>query len=184
MNESPDEIRKNIEILSEFETEYRLFVHAVEEGQQGRSYWHPQAFAQRKRDILEAAPRANLAVRASGLQVSVEKFGPDGRKRSITHLEDLVMDFDEGDRGLAVPRRLLDALPRQIGALRVKLEKTESGQSSPRAATPTASTYAALSSGQKEGRRSWINHPWTITIVGGVVAAVVAGLIVALILSA
>lgn len=184
VNEDAEQIRTNIEILSEFETAYRQFVQALEEGQRGRPYWHPQAFAQRKRDILETAPRANLAAKASGVQIAVEKFGPDGQKETVTNLENLVMDYHEGEHGMDVPHMLLDALPRQIGVLRIKLEKAESGNWNPPKADPAVSTYTPLSPGPDGRWQSWINHPWTITIVGGIVAAVIAGIIVALTVSA
>ena len=132
--ESPNEIRKHIEVLIEFEAKYREFVHALEEEvRSGRPYWHKQAFEQKKRDILEAAPRADVAAKASGKWL--ETHGPPalGERTISEDLSAQVLDyglpgFTEGNDGLDTPHAILNLIPTQIGALRLNLEKAEAAK--------------------------------------------------------
>jgi len=188
VSESSDQIRKHIEVLTAFEEAYRSFVFALEsEHRTGQPYWHPQAFAGYRRDIIEAAPRADLAAKASGLAVRVRM--PDDTLKSLD-LPDQVMDYTDGGGGygpddLRVPRMILDTLPRQIGALRVKLEEAEEAEKSSKKPRPRSVRTKSVplpawdKSGSKE-RPWWREHvaALVITIIGTVVGGVILALVV------
>ncbi len=127
--ETPAEIRKHIEVLTAFEKQYREFVHALEEERRtGASYWHPHVFAEKRRNVLKAAPRADLAAKASGYWLTVYDPPALGGRARSEDLSSQVMDYDDpvfSDDGLDIPRQILDAIPIQIASLEMELEKAE-----------------------------------------------------------
>jgi hypothetical protein len=184
--ESADQIRKHLGVLTDFEEAYRRFVFALEsERKTGQPYWHPQAFAEYRRDIIEAAPRADLAAKASGLAVRVRMA--DDTLKSLD-LPDQVMDYTEGGGGygpdgLRVPRVILDTLPRQIGALRVRLEEVEEAEKRSKKSRSRSTKSVPLPAWERsisKDRPWWREHvaALVITIVGTVVGGLLLALIV------
>lgn len=185
MNESAGQIRKHIAALTEFEARYDEYIRAHEEdwaasiaaGAIGApddlgSDMSAEDFAQLTREVKMLATRADRAIKASGVTPLA------GSADLPTQAFDFeVNDGYSSDDGLGVPRELLERIPSQISGLEIKLEEAEA---------ELLSQEQASREGRQSGRelkRDWINHPWTITIVGGIVAAVIAGLIVALIVN-
>ena len=63
---APPQIRKHIDVLTEFEAEYRAFVKALEEERRtGISPWSKEMVAEKRRSLVVKAPRADLAAKAS-----------------------------------------------------------------------------------------------------------------------
>jgi hypothetical protein len=81
MAESADQIRKHIDVLSEFEQKYGEYISALgadfaaaemplgiqHEGEYEGAGWSSQEWTRRKREISMLAVRADLAMRASGV---------------------------------------------------------------------------------------------------------------------
>jgi hypothetical protein len=184
MSESPEQIRKHIVALAEFETKYGEYIRAHEEdwaasiaaGAIGApddlgSDMSAEDFAQLTRAVKMLATRADRAIGASG--VAPLAWSADLPTQAFNFE---VNDGYFSDDGLGVPRELLERIPSQISGLEIKLEEAKAVE---------AKTSQPIGLPNRPSlRRDWINHPWTITIVGGIVAAVIAGLIVALIVSA
>jgi hypothetical protein len=193
VSESPDQIRKRIEALTDFEVKYTEFVRAVEEFRRtGNERWSPEEFEERKREILKAAPRADAAVKASGASYLVVREPPaiGGQVRS-SDLSSQVMDFDSGgfdfeNDGLDIPRRILETIPSQLGALEMRLEEAEAApvkatkpvEAARRSATPQQEWEVAPN--KKPGHGAWIYNPWVVgigcAVIGGVVLAVILAL--------
>lgn len=132
MGESADQIREHIAVLSEFEAEYAEFVAALTEAHHtGNERWSREEFARRKRAILMAAPIADAAVKASGAPHLVVTEPPMlGGGVKSEDLASQVMDIGDGgfnfeDDGLAIPRQVLEMIPSQLGALKMRLREAE-----------------------------------------------------------
>lgn len=175
MGESPEQIKKHIAALTEFETKYGEYIRVHEEdwgasiaaGAIGApdnlgSDMSAEDFAPLAREVKMLATRANRAVKASGVAPLA------GSVDLPTQAFDFeVNDGYFSDDGLGVPRELLERIPSQISGLEIKLEEAEARSGS----SVKFPNWPKL-------RWRWINHPWTITIVGGIVATVIAALIV------
>lgn len=177
MRERADDIRRHIAVLSDFEVSYGEFISAVAELRRtGGRRWSDAEFTQRKRDIQKESVRADLAMKASGVGQLVFTDPPalGGGIRS-KDLPSQIFDFDQAsaflsDDGLDLQRGILERIPSQIAGLELRLEEFEAdGAPRRQRARPIG-----------VGRLAWVNHPWTITVVGGIVAAVVAAAIIAL----
>lgn len=182
MGESTDQIRRHIEILSEFEKKYREFLTVVHnEWAGGQKTWTVSEFAARKREIQMLATRADLAMKASGVGQLYITFPPAmGGGIKSADLPSQVFDFDTGfvDDGLGIQWKILDRIPSQIAGLEIQLEEAEAAETRKR--QKRKRTRAKLRWRFSLGRLGWVNHPWTITVGGGIVAAVVAAAIIAL----
>lgn len=180
MSESPEQIRKHIAALTEFEQKYSEYLAADRESRaKGSIHYSTREWRERDRDIRKLAPRADAAIEASGVG-GLALYGPpavgspfiaDDLASLIFHVKPSVFGDEAPDDDLR--QDIADRLPTQIAGLEMRLEEAEaeSGGSIRLPGRPTL-------------RWGWINHPWTITVVGGIVAAVIAGLIVALIVNA
>ena len=148
MTVNPSEIQKHIDVLAEFEIQYKEFVTAMEqERRSGVAPWPPDVLSEKRRNLMMKAHRADMAAKASGAGYLVVYEPPavGGTLRSDT-LPAQIMDFGRvgfgtDDDGLDIPREILDYIPAQLGALHVQLEEAESpstaGQPHPRRRVPT-----------------------------------------------
>jgi hypothetical protein len=132
MAASAPQIRKHIDVLTEFEAEYRAFVKALEEERRtGISPWSKEMVAEKRRKLVVKAPRADLAAKASRSPCLVvrEPSAVGGGVRSDS-LPAQIMDLDRDgpgahEDGLRIPREILDYIPRQLGDLHLQLEEAE-----------------------------------------------------------
>lgn len=175
VSESPEQIRRHIAALTEFEQKYGEYLRAHEEDWAASlasgavdapndlgSDMSAADFARLAREVKMLATRADRAIKLSGV-APVDGSGD---------LPSLAFDFEVNDGyfsddGMSLQRELLERIPSQISGLEMRLEEAEarSGGSIRLPGRPTL-------------RWGWINHPWTITIVGGTVAGVIAWLVV------
>src|ERR1700753_2985076 len=97
MTETANEIRKHIEVLSEFEEKYGEYLVAYYDRQrEGKQYWSNGEWSRRERELRMLAPRANAAIDASGVG-GLALYGPpaigeplraDDLASMIFHVED------------------------------------------------------------------------------------------------
>lgn len=130
MAESPEQIRKHIAVLSDFEQKYGEFLVAAHNEWAGDGKtWTREEFAKRKREIQMLAVRADLAMKASGVgQIFITHPPAMGGGVKSTDLPSQVFDFDAaafGDDGMEIQRMILDRIPSQIAGLEVMLEEVE-----------------------------------------------------------
>ncbi len=171
MGESAAQIRRHIETLASFEVEYREFISALEDyRREGIERWPNEEFERRRRAIQTNSVRADRAIQASGVGglVFTEPPAIGGGMRS-SDLPSQVFDFIEvsplsGDDGLTFQRALLDRMPSQIAGLEIRLEEAEARE---RERTKRKLPKIRIR------RLGWVNHPWTITVVGTVVGGVI-----------
>jgi hypothetical protein len=200
--ESPEKIRDHIEVLASFERLYDEFVRLLAEDR--RSDFGPRNTAQlgrMQREILESAPRADIAAKASGHWVTTTNPPMMGGGLRSDSLTGQVMDIDEPgftDDGLRIPRMILQAIPIQLGALRMKLEEAEKGkptraerQDQRRSSSPPSDSPKSKPSPPQSQRhlggtptQPWHERPLFVGIVTGLIATVGGGLILAAILGA
>jgi hypothetical protein len=174
MGESAEQIRRHIETLSSFEVEYHEFISALEDyRREGKERWPNEEFERRRRAIQTNSVRADRAIQASGVGglVFTEPPAIGGGVRS-SDLPSQVFDFIEvnplsGDDGLSFQRALLDRMPSQIAGLEIKLEEAEARE------RERAKRKLPKMPKIRIRRLGWVNHPWTITIVGTVVGGVI-----------
>jgi len=198
MGESPEILREHIEVLSDFEQLYREFVRLLAEDRQ--SDFGPKNTARlerMQREILEAAPRADTAGKASGHWLTTTNPPMMGGGVRSTSLAGQVMDIEEAgftDDGLRIPRMVLQTIPIQIGALKVMLEEAEKRKPSrserrttkrePERPVSTPTDVSAheprMGSDVSAGGpiRPWYENPWVV----GIGVTVIGGLLLVLIL--
>lgn len=179
MSESPEQIKRHIASLTDFEQKYDEFLVAEHNRRvEGRSDWSSRQWAERVREIRRLAPRADAAIDASGVGGLAVHWPPalgggvkaDDLASMIFEVRPSAFGDEQPDHDLR--QAILDRLPTQIEGLQMRLEEAEA-----------KSRRSIRLPRSPRLRWGWINHPWTITIVGGIVAAVVAGLIVAMIVN-
>lgn len=199
VGESPEMIREHIEVLTNFERLYGEFVRLLADDRQ--SDFGPRntvRLEQMQREILEAAPRADTAGKASGHWLTTTNPPMMGGGIRSNSLAGQVMDIEEAGfthDGLRIPRMVLQTIPIQIGALKVMLgeaEKRKPTRSERRTAKreqgpPTRTAKdATLQEPRKhpvgeagDPIRPWHENPWLV----GIGVTVIGGLIVVSILS-
>lgn len=176
VTETTEQIRKHIAVLSKFETDYREFIQALETDAKmgGRSGWSEAKYAERRRELLRDAVRADMAIKASGVGglVFTEPPAIGGGVRS-SDLPSQIFDFiDTGfySDGMDFQRALLERMPSQIAGLEVRLEEAEARRDRP-VRLPKRPQF----------RWGWLNHPWVIgvgvTVIGGLIVAGVVALV-------
>lgn len=131
MAETPDQIRRHIAVLEEFERKFDAFIDETGSGQLSPDW------PERRRELSKLAVRADRAMKASGVGQAV-----------LTHpavigggikAEDLPSQiFDFGPVGLdesqfAFQHVILERIPAQVAGLEVKLEDAGSAQQAPHA---------------------------------------------------
>jgi hypothetical protein len=180
VSERPEQIRKHIAVLEDFEQKFGEFLVAEHNQRtEGRSDWSSRQWAERIREIRRLAPRADAAIDASGVGGLAVHWPPalggglkaDDLASMIFEVRPSAFGDEQPDHDLR--QAILERLPTQIEGLEMRLEEAEA-DSSGRIRLPS----------RPKLRWDWVNHPWTITIVGGIVAAVIAGLILLLIVGA
>jgi hypothetical protein len=174
VSDSPEQIRKHIEVLSTFEQKYGEFLAAVHDQWAGNgARWTPDVFAERKREIQMLATRADLAMKASGVgQFYITHPPAMGGGIKSTDLPSQVFDFDPGfmDDGMEIQRQILDRIPSQIVGLEMRAEEAEAKVRQPvKLPRPPSLGFG------------WINHPWVIgigvTVIGGGILAAILALV-------
>lgn len=138
MRETAEEIREHINVLTSFETLYRRFVGSLQaERRTGRTSFSPEEFARVEREILQAAPRADIAMKASGYWLATTHPPAFGGGIRSENLAGQVMDIEEpgfglNDDGLDIPRSILRAIPSALGALDIQLKEAEEKEARPK----------------------------------------------------
>lgn len=203
MSGSPEQIKKHITNLTEFEKKYGEYIRALEaewfasvaagaigapDDEDLGTDWSADDWARLTREVKMLAVRADRAIKASGVAPLA----------GSTDLTTQAFDFEvnhgyHSDDGMQVPRELLERFPSQISGLEIKLEdaaaveEEEAGpglvsegldqhrHSQERQADQAAQSATAT---MPERRRPWWENPWLITVAGGIVAAVLAALII------
>jgi hypothetical protein len=130
MADGPDELREHIEVLTEFERDYRDYVHALDhELTTGQSWYHEDAMQQYRAALVRRVARAGRAMRASGVSLTLTPpplyGGPvltDFASQVFAHE---THTYGTGNDQLLVPRMLLDGMQTALGALEDKLQQPE-----------------------------------------------------------
>lgn len=181
------DLEDHIATLDHFETRYGEFL--VERRNRDHD-WSGEERARRERELKELAPQAEAAMVAAGA-----RRWDEGPVR--IDLPTRILRFvDEGD-GIddAEQWRILEELPTHIGALKGKLKRVPStpdmglvdwdAEAEKREAEALPHRAPAPAAPRPAGRSWWHEpNPWVLGIGGGLVVAVVGGVVVALILSA
>ena|GEM_PF-2806988 len=200
MAESSEKIREHIEVLTNFERLYSEFVQLLAEERQ--SDFGPKNTAKlerMQREILEAAPRADTAAKASGHWLTTTNPPMMGGGMRSNNLAGQVMDIEEPgftDDGLRIPRMILQTIPIQIGALKEMLSKAEdrkptraerkaarrAQQKPPVVETSEAAPQKSRGQPVKKAiARPWHENPWVVgvgvTVIGGLILVGILGLI-------
>lgn len=208
MAETPEQIKRHIANLTEFETRFSEFVAVLNhEVVAGEKRWGEEEIARRKREISALAARADRAMKASGVgQLAIYNPPAIGGGLKSGDLPSQVFDFVQfgyDDDGLTFQREILERIPAQLAGLEMKLEEAneaekESGnrlfgelvqdgidrtrkeREAPVAApSPNSEPTTAA---PPEPRHAWHEHPIFVPLLIGIVATVVGGLILAAIL--
>lgn len=135
MAEKPEQIKKHIAALTEFEKKYGEYIRANEAEWTASlaavsedapddlgSDWSAEDWTGRTREVKMLATRADRAIKAS--DVALVGSGD---------LPTVAFDFEVNDGyfsddGLSVPREILERIPSQISGLEIKLEEAEAGE--------------------------------------------------------
>jgi hypothetical protein len=169
------EIDKHVAVLEKFEQRLGEYIVADHNRRvEGRSDWSSREWAERTRELRELAPRADAAIDASGVGGLAVYWPPAlGGHLKADDLASLLFEVRPSGFGVEEPdhegrQAILERLPTQIEGLKMRREE---------AAEPKRKKRRAESPG-------WFHepNPWALVIVGGVAAAVIAALIIALIL--
>jgi hypothetical protein len=169
--ESAEQIREHIAALMEFEQKYSEFLTARHNRRvEGQHHWTNGEWAGRQRELRMLAPRAEVAMEASG-HGSWQKTWPMALGGGVMSddLSTLIFDFqDPGfsfeSTGEEMQWDILERIPSQIAELEMQLED---GDPEPR------TRFAARSPWWREHLAALV-----ITIVGTVVGGVILTLIV------
>jgi hypothetical protein len=126
MDATPDQIRKHIEILSDFEQKYGDYLVARHNRQiEGRPDWSSREWAERERELRMLAPRAEVAIEASGVERYAELSSV------ILAFKDWV-GFTVDARDDDLQREILRLIPSQLTGLHMRLEEAEARVKGPR----------------------------------------------------
>lgn len=181
MSESPEQIRKHIAALTEFEQKYTEYLAADRESRaKGSLHYSDREWRERDREIRKLAPRADAAIEASGVG-GLALYGPpavgspfiaDDLASLIFHVKPSVFGDEAPDDDLR--QNIADRLPTQIAGLEMRLEE--------------ASMPNRRKKPNSEGRAwswSWWHepNPWVlgvgVTVLGGLIVLTVWALITA-----
>ncbi len=116
------ELREHIEFLSAFEKDYRMYVYALDsELQTGNRYWHPQAHAEKRGDLIRRSVRAQRAMDASGVRIALTPPPMFGGP-ILTNLSSQIIAYETTTYGsspdrLHACRMVLDGLVTALGSL-------------------------------------------------------------------
>jgi hypothetical protein len=179
--QSPEELRRHIEVLTDFEVKYAEMIGALEGlHRTGRKRWSEEEFARRKREIQKDSVRADAAMKASGVGQLVFTEAPAlGGGVRAADLPSQVFDFIEAggpftnDDGLSFQRGLLERMPSQLAGLELRLEEAEAKRAK-RPKLIRESPFPRLFS-RIGGLPPWLGFAADlITVVGFVIFAIAA----------
>lgn len=196
MAESPEKLQEHIDVLTNFERLYGEFVRLLIEDRQSDFGPRNTARLERmQREILEAAPRADIAGKASGHWLTTTQPPMMGGGLRSNNLAGQVMDIEEAgfsDDGLRIPRMILQTIPIQLGALRGMLEEAERRKPTRKERTaakreqqpPTPSATDATSGdppSEADSKSPWHENPWVVgigvTVIGGLIVVGILDLV-------
>jgi len=131
VSESADQVRRHIEVLSDFEEKYGKYLVAHYSRQlEGRSDWSSRQWAERERKLRMLAPRAEAAIDASGVEGYAEMSSV------ILAFKDWV-GFSVDARDDDLQREILRLIPSQIAGLHMQLEQAKEREENPKLKLPT-----------------------------------------------
>lgn len=202
MNESPEQIKRHITSLAEFEQKYGEYLRALEaewfasiaagaigapDDEELGSDLSSDDWARLTREVKMLATRADRAIKASGVAPLA----------GSADLPTEAFDFDvnhgyHSDDGMNIPRQLLERIPSQISGLEIKLEEAEAAEKEAsmrlfgevveesrdrhRQTQQRQDERAAMPPQEATERlRRWLQNPWVV----GIGVTVIGGLIVA-----
>jgi len=206
--ETPEQIKRHIANLTEFETKFGEFVTALNhEIVAGEKRWSGEEMAKRKREISALAAKADRAMKASGVgQLAIYNPPAIGGGLKSGDLPSQVFDFVQfgyDDDGLTFQREILERVPAQLAGLEMKLEEAEEAEKESgnrlfgelvqdgidRAGKDREALAVAPSPDSEppteappKPKRPWHEHPVFVPLLIGIVTTVVGGLILAAIL--
>lgn len=181
------QIDRYIALLEEFEQLYGEFLtERHNQAVTGERRWSGEEWAGRARRLRSLAPRAEAAMEASGLG-AYELHWPQGIGGGVMSddLSSLIFEFKDF-AGFSVDARdddlqmaILDRIPSQIEALRMRREEAEE------ASREKGRRLRKVFSSSRAERR-WLHdpNPWVLGIGVGLFVTIVGGIVVALIVSA
>ena len=170
------EIRRHIEVLSEFEQKYDEFLVARRNRQViPEIQWSQGEWAKRERDLRMLAPRADAAIDASGVAGLALHWPPAlGGGVKADDLPSLIFDFQDTGFNIEATddefqQAILERIPSQVAGLQMQLEKIEArGRRRVKLPHPTF-------------KWNWLNHPWVVgigvTVIGGALLAAILALL-------
>lgn len=208
MAETPEQIKRHIANLAEFETKFGEFVTALNhEIVAGEKRWSGEEGGRRKREISALAAKADKAMKASGVgQLAIYNPPAIGGGLKSGDLPSQVFDFVQfgyDDDGLTFQREILERIPAQLAGLEMKLEEAEEAEKESgdrlfgelvqdgvdRTRKDREALTVAASPDPKPAseaaptpKRPWHEHPVFVPLLIGTVTTVVGGLILAAIL--
>jgi len=179
VSENADQLRRHIEILSDFEQKYDEFLIARHNRRKiPEVQWSNEEWAARERELRMLAPRADAAMEASGVGTLALHYPPAlGAGLKADDLPSLIFDFKDF-AGFSVDatddefqQAILDRIPSQLAGLEMKLEEAESA---PQKVAATVAPTRTLR------RWAWLNHPWTVAVGSGIILLILAAVVAAL----
>jgi hypothetical protein len=167
-----EQIDRHIAVLEEFEHKYGEFLVARHDAGMGHEdRWSRAERARRERELRALAVRADDAMLASGLGNWVITHPPAmGGGIKSTDLASAIFDFQDefmgaGDR---IQQQILARIPSQIEGLKMRREEAAEPKRPKKPRAP-----------KRQGASWWHEpNPWLLVVGGGVLAAVIAALII------
>jgi hypothetical protein len=145
VSESADQIRRHIEVLSDFEQKYDEFLIARHNRREiPEVQWSNKEWAARERELRMLAPRADAAMEASGVGTLALHYPPAlGAGLKADDLPSLIFDFKDF-AGFSVDaiddefqQAILERIPSQIAGLDMRLEEAKEREVKPKLKLPT-----------------------------------------------
>jgi hypothetical protein len=173
-------IEEHVQALTSFERDYRRYIEAqVAEHRGDTPNLSPGERTALRHGLLRRADGAERAMQEVGKVVHVAPppafGGPILTSLSQTIFAHETPLYGSGSDPFEVPNGILDTMNAALGALDDRLNAELKRPHGTRAPAPRTARSAST------GRSSWSHNPWVIAIVGGGVATVVGGIILALI---
>ncbi len=145
MAESTDQIRRHIEVLSDFEQKYDEFLIARHNRREiPEVQWSNKEWAERERELRMLAPRAAAAMEASGVGTLALHYPLAlGGGLKADDLPSLIFDFKDfaGFSADALDDEFQQAIqkriPSQIAGLHMRLEEAKNREAKPNLKLPT-----------------------------------------------
>jgi hypothetical protein len=183
MAETPDQIKRHVANLREFETKFGEFVTALNhEIVAGEKRWNGEEKARRKRELSGLAAKADRAMKVSGVNPYVLLNPPviGGGVRSAD-LPSQIFDFyhvSDNDDGLTFQRKILERIPAQLAGLELRLEEAEAADEGPTSRVTGPRRWRRKKPPKEmepwpKHKRPWHENPWLVAIGSGIVVGIV-----------